>query len=113
MQKLKTGYYNHFHWVLGIVSAPQPRTQTLKPLRVEPWPAQVLIPLAPHKKSPTFVELLFPVEPEGFEPTSKHSMIYAFYMLSFSLIVGRGKVSRLPIPFSVSAVSRQGLAESP
>lgn len=52
------------------------------------------------------------VEPEGFEPSSKHSMIYAFYMLSFSLIVGRGKVSRLPIPYSVVAVSRPYLATS-
>lgn len=53
------------------------------------------------------------VEPEGVEPSSKHSMIYAFYMLSFSLIVERGKVSRLPIPYSVFAVSRLGLAKSP
>jgi len=28
------------------------------------------------------------VEPEGFEPSSKHSTVYAFYMLSFPLLVG-------------------------
>src|SRR5690606_34538209 len=50
------------------------------------------------------------VESRGFEPLSKHSMIYAFYMLSFSLIVGRGKVSRVPIPFSVVAVSHRMLS---
>ncbi len=52
------------------------------------------------------------VEPEGVEPSSKHSMIYAFYMLSFSLFVGRGKVSRGPIPFSVVTVSRPYLVTS-
>ena len=52
------------------------------------------------------------VESEGFEPSSKHSMIYAFYMFSFSLIVERGKVSRLPIPFSVFAESYHYLAKS-
>ena len=55
---------------------------------------------------------VFVVESEGFEPSSKHSMIYAFYMLSFSLIVERGKVSRLPIPFSVFALSHHYLAKS-
>jgi len=33
------------------------------------------------------------VEPERFELSSSHGTVYAFYMLSFSLIVGRGKVS--------------------
>jgi hypothetical protein len=33
-------------------------------------------------------------------------------MLSFSLVVGRGKVSRLPIPFSVFAGSYPCLATS-
>ena len=65
-----------------------------------------------HKKKRNFRWAFISVEPEGFEPSSKHSMIYAFYMLSFSLIVGRGKVSRLPIPFSVVAVSRLCLATS-
>ena len=52
------------------------------------------------------------VEPEGFEPSSKHSIIYAFYMFSFSLIVERGKVSRLPIPYAVFAGSHHRLAKS-
>ena len=30
------------------------------------------------------------VEPEGFEPSSKHGTVYAFYMLSLRLIVGKG-----------------------
>jgi len=32
--------------------------------------------------------LAFVVEPEGFEPSSNRSMIYAFYMLSFPFLVG-------------------------
>src|SRR5690606_22594292 len=59
-----------------------------------------------------FLDLSLEVESEGFEPSSKHSMIYAFYMFSFSLIVERGKVSRLPIPFSVFAESYHYLAKS-
>jgi len=52
------------------------------------------------------------VESEGFEPSSKHSMIYAFYMLSFSLVVRREKVKNLPILFSVVTVSHKCLATS-
>jgi hypothetical protein len=32
--------------------------------------------------------ILISVEPEGFEPSSKHGIRYAFYMLSCYLIVG-------------------------
>ena len=46
------------------------------------------------------------VESEGFEPSSKHGANYAFYMLSNSFIVEKGKVNRLPIPASVGAVFR-------
>src|SRR5690606_27169700 len=60
----------------------------------------------------SFLDFSQEVEPEGFEPSSKHSMIYAFYMLSFSFVVGRGKVKNLPIPFSVVAVSHKCLATS-
>jgi len=45
------------------------------------------------------------VEPEGFEPSSKHGTCYAFYMLSCCLIVGKGKVNRLPVPSSVDVLS--------
>lgn len=45
------------------------------------------------------------VEPKGFEPLSSEGTVYAFYMLSFCFVVGKGKVRRLPIPFSVVAVS--------
>src|SRR5690606_37674962 len=45
-------------------------------------------------ENPTFVGLsLVFVEPEGFEPSSRDGTIYAFYMLSYSFIVGKGKVS--------------------
>src|SRR5690606_40806089 len=59
-----------------------------------------------------FLDLSLEVESEGFEPSSKHSMIYAFYMLSVSVVVGRGKVRNLPIPFSVVAGSHKCLATS-
>ena len=46
------------------------------------------------------------VEPEGFEPSSKHGIRYAFYMLICCLIVGKWKVSRAPVPSSLGALSR-------
>ena len=46
------------------------------------------------------------VEPEGFEPSSKHGIKYAFYVLSICLIVGKGKVSCLPVPSSVGVLFR-------
>lgn len=54
--------------------------------------------------------LLHFVEPEGFEPSSKHGTVYAFYMLSFRFIVGKGKAGCSPIPFSLVAVSRRSVA---
>ena len=47
------------------------------------------------------------MEPEGFEPSSKHGIRYAFYMLSVCLIVGEGKVSSLPVPSPVGALFRR------
>jgi hypothetical protein len=47
------------------------------------------------------------VEPEGFEPSSKHGTRYAFYVLSICLIVGKGKVSCLPVPSSLGVLFRQ------
>ena len=63
-------------------------------------------------KKPNFRWAFCFVELEGFEPSSKHGTVYAFYMFSCSLIVGRGKVSRLPIPDAVVAVSHKCLATS-
>jgi hypothetical protein len=45
------------------------------------------------------------VDPERFELSSKHGTNYAFYVLSCCLIVGKGKVNRLPIPSSVGVLS--------
>jgi len=45
------------------------------------------------------------VDPERFELSSKHGTNYAFYVLSCCLIVGKGKVNRLPIPSSLAVLS--------
>lgn len=56
-------------------------------------------------KKETICDLLS-VDPKGVEPLSSCVIKYAFYMCSFPLIVGRGKVGREPIPFSVFAKFR-------
>ncbi len=65
-----------------------------------------------YKKNGIIFQLSRQVELERFELSSSHGTVYAFYMFSFSLIVGRGKVSRLPIPYAVVAVSHKCLATS-
>ena len=57
-------------------------------------------------KKPQISLKLF-VEPEGFEPSSKHGINYAFYMLDCCLIVGKGKVRSSPVPSSVDVFSRR------
>ena len=52
------------------------------------------------------------MEPERFELSSSHGTVYAFYMLSFSLIFELGEVSCGPIPFALFAVSHPSLAKS-
>jgi|SRR5690606_6197478 len=57
-----------------------------------------------------FLDLSLEVDPERFELSSSHGTVYAFYMLSFRFIVGKGKAGCLPIPFSVVALSRRPAA---
>ena len=68
--------------------------------------------LCNKQQSRTLSSALLFVELERFELSSSHGTVYAFYMFSFSLIVERGKVSRLPIPYAVVAVSHKCLATS-
>lgn len=58
------------------------------------------------------IKAVFFVESERFELSSSDVTVNAFFMLSSYLIVGRGKVKRLPVPFTVVAVFRKCLATS-
>jgi hypothetical protein len=70
--------------------------------------AEVALRSALLRKNPAIAGLLlFCVESEGFEPSSRDGTAYAFYMLSIRFIVGKGKAGRSPIPFSLVAVSRR------
>ena len=99
---------------------PQPSRVGLPPKRslslrsicfvVPPAFAETAFRNAVEQQNPATAGLLFVVDPEGFEPSSSHGTMYAFYMLSFRFIVGKGKAGCVPVPFSVVALSHQPAA---
>lgn len=93
------------------VGLPPKRSLSLRSICfvVPPAFAKTAFRNAVEQQNPAVAGLLF-VDPEGFEPSSSHGTIYAFYMLSFRLFVGKGKAGCLPIPFSVVALSHRPVA---